>query len=1363
VTASLEQRLQELARLYGAETAYYDTSGQHSQASTESLLAVLQALGCPVQGLESVTSALRERRHALWQRPLDPVAVCWDGGPASLELRLPVLAAEANLTGHLILETGERPSWQWRASELPVLRSQEVEGATYVVRQVTVPGGLPWGYHRLTIELPGGVAESLLVSAPRKSYLPGEGPKRMWGVFLPLYALHTRRSWGSGDFSDLKALTQWVQSSGGGVVATLPLLAAFLDEPFEPSPYMPASRLMWNEFYVDVTAVPEMLRCSSAQTILASASLRKETDSLRRAPLVDYRRQMALKRQVLEELCCCLHSEPTERLNDLRRFAEAHPVVEDYARFRATCEKRRTAWRAWPEALRQGDLRDGDCDDAAKGYHLYAQWLAEEQLQALADESRQKGLRLYFDLPLGVHPDSYDVWREQAVFASGACAGAPPDSFFSKGQNWGFPPLHPERLREEGYRYYIASLRHQLRHAGIVRIDHVMSFHRLYWIPAGLDAAQGAYVRYRPEEFYAIIALESHRNRTMVVGEDLGTVPPQVRPAMAEHDLQRMYVVQYELRSDSQTALRPVEADTVASLNTHDMPTFAAFWQGRDIQERREMGLLDGVGVADEARRRQTLRESLVSFLQSGGWLEDNSTTDLQGVLKAILSFLGASAGRVLLVNLEDLWLETEPQNVPGTQAERPNWRRKTRHSLETLSQLSEVVELLREVDAMRRTPPESKERKGDIVRGTSVVKSGSERADSVVTLLSDDDVHLFNEGTHCRLYAKLGAHTLSADGADGTYFAVWAPNAESVSVTGDFNGWNQCSHPLRSRGTSGIWEGFIPNVREGALYKYHVVSRYGDHRVNKADPFGLWSEVSPETASVVWNLDYSWGDQEWMQERRRRMALDAPMAVYEVHLGSWMRVPEEGNRPLTYRELAPKLAEYVRQMNFTHVEFLPVMEHPFYGSWGYQVTGYFAPTSRYGTPQDFMYLVDYLHQQGIGVILDWVPSHFPNDEHGLGFFDGTHLYEHADPRKGFHPDWTSFIFNYGRHEVRSFLLSSALFWLEYYHVDGLRVDAVASMLYLDYARKEGEWLPNSYGGRENLEAIAFLRHFNEEVYRNYPDVQTIAEESTAWPMVSRPTYVGGLGFGLKWDMGWMHDTLEYMGRNPVFRKYHHNSLTFRMLYAFHENFTLPLSHDEVVHGKGSLLSKMPGDAWQKSANLRVLLGYMYAQPGKKLLFMGCEFGQLREWNHDDSLDWYLLGYPLHAGLQKWVEDLNRFYRSEPALWEVDFAPPGFEWVDCSDVEHSVVSLIRRDRSGRSVILAVCNFTPLPRLSYSVGAPRGGFWREVLNSDAKEYGGSGHGNLGGLEASPSPHHGRPYSLELTLPPLGAVFFKSESG
>jgi len=630
------------------------------------------------------------------------------------------------------------------------------------------------------------------------------------------------------------------------------------------------------------------------------------------------------------------------------------------------------------------------------------------------------------------------------------------------------------------------------------------------------------------------------------------------------------------------------------------------------------------------------------------------------------------------------------------------------------------------------------------------------------VSFLTDQDIYLFKQGNHFKLYEKLGAHLSTVDGEEGTLFSVWAPNAEKVSVIGDFNGWDKNSHHLRLRGDgSGIWEGFTPGVGAGAAYKYHVASRYRNYSADKGDPFSFYWQPPPRTASVVWPLSYGWNDDEWMKKRNSSNSLTGPISIYEVHPGSWRRVPEEDNRSLTYREMAEYLPKYLKEMEFTHVEFLPVMEHPFYGSWGYQTVGYFAPTARYGSPQDFMYLVDVLHQNGIAVILDWVPSHFPGDEHGLAYFDGTHLYEHEDPRKGFHPDWNSYIFNYGRYEVRNFLISSALFWLEKYHVDGLRVDAVASMLYLDYARKKGEWIPNKYGGNENIDAIDFLKRFNEMVYADFPDVQTIAEESTAWPMVSRPAYVGGLGFGIKWNMGWMHDTLDYISTDPIFRKYHHNQLTFSIWYAFFENFVLPLSHDEVVHGKGSLFGKMSGDEWQKYANLRLLFGYMYGHPGKKLLFMGGELAQWKEWNHDESLEWHVLQYPLHQGVQRWVKDLNHLYRTEKALYELDFQSEGYEWIDFHNWEQSIISFLRKGRTTDETILVVCNFTPVPRYNYRTGVPRGGLWKEVLNSDAQIYGGSGHGNMGSTEASPVPADRRNLSLSLTLPPLGIVFFKNE--
>jgi 1,4-alpha-glucan branching enzyme len=631
-------------------------------------------------------------------------------------------------------------------------------------------------------------------------------------------------------------------------------------------------------------------------------------------------------------------------------------------------------------------------------------------------------------------------------------------------------------------------------------------------------------------------------------------------------------------------------------------------------------------------------------------------------------------------------------------------------------------------------------------------------------SFFSEQDVYLFKEGSHFNLFNKLGAHPMTVGGAAGTLFAVWAPNAESVSVVGDFNEWTPGRHGLGPRWDgSGIWEGFIPGLGRGTFYKYSIVSKIDGRTIEKGDPYAFAWEVPPRSASVVWDLDYEWGDAAWMASRRDAIRFEAPISIYEVHLGSWRRVPEEGNRFLTYRETAPLLADYVKEMGFTHVEFLPIMEHPFYGSWGYQTLGYFAPTSRYGTPQDFMALVDHLHQSGIGVILDWVPSHFATDGHGLQQFDGSYLYEHMDPRKGFHPDWKSFVFNYGRNEVREFLISSALFWLGAYHADGLRIDAVASMLYLDYSRRDGEWTPNAFGGRENLEALRFIRRFNEAVYAAHPDVQTIAEESTAWPMVTRPVYAGGLGFGMKWKMGWMNDTLEYFRRDPIFRKYDQKGLTFSMWYAYSENYLLPLSHDEVVHGKGSLVGKMPGYEHDRYANLRSLFGLMFTHPGKKLLFMGGEFAQWREWAHEESLEWHALEYEAHRGIQRFVRDLNRVYRREPALHELDFDEAGFRWVDFNDADHSIVSYLRCGRTTADVVLVVCNFTPVSHRDYHVGVPAGGTWTEILNSDALEYGGGGLGNAGAAEARPEPFHGHGQSLSLILPPLGVLLFKKTMG
>ena len=628
-------------------------------------------------------------------------------------------------------------------------------------------------------------------------------------------------------------------------------------------------------------------------------------------------------------------------------------------------------------------------------------------------------------------------------------------------------------------------------------------------------------------------------------------------------------------------------------------------------------------------------------------------------------------------------------------------------------------------------------------------------------SLLTDFDIYLFKSGKHYKLYEKLGAHVIHSLDHEGTYFAVWAPNAKSISVLGNFNHWQDKHHRLNPRwDESGIWEGFFTDIHHGEAYKYGIHSNTGEYVV-KADPFSAFCEPPPKTASIVWETKYEWKDDAWLSDRKTQAGKPKPYSIYEVHYGSWKRKAEAENRSLTYPEMATELVEYVRDMGFTHIEFLPLMEHPFFGSWGYQLTGYFAPTSRYGTPEDFKYMIDCFHRAGIGVILDWVPSHFPGDDHGLYKFDGTFLYEHEDPRKGFHPDWKSYIFNYGRNEVRSFLISNAVFWLEQFHIDGLRVDAVASMLYLDYSRNAGEWIPNNFGGNENIEAITFLKEMNEVVYRHFPDAITIAEESTSWTGVSRPTYLGGLGFGQKWMMGWMHDVLKYFKFDSIYRRYHQNEITFSIMYAFTENFMLPLSHDEVVHGKGSLLGRMPGDEWQKFANLRVLLSYMFMHPGTKLLFMGGEFGQSAEWNHDGSLDWHLLQYNVHAGVQKLVRDLNAFYKSQPALYKHQFEHKGFDWIDYSDNNNSVISFQRNGDSKEELLIVVCNFTPEARHHYRVGVPYRGTWVEIFNSDDQKYAGGGLVNIGSLMTSPVKFHGRDYSISLTLPPLGVSVLKLE--
>ncbi len=1096
-------------------------------------------------------------------------------------------------------------------------------------------------------------------------------PEPTWGLFAPLVPLWRRRGDRvAGGLRELEELGVLVADHGGGVVATLPLLAA---PPGATSPYAPVSRVMWDERTIDVDRLVADVGGDAARAVLDGAP--SDTAS----PLVDVAARERLVHAVLDAV---LADAGDRVLDEVAAFAARRPLVDDFAR-----------WRS--------DQDDGGSPDRTR----LGQWVADRQLGGIAERLRRRGVEVLLDLPVGTHPDGFDVSRSGGHYVVGASVGAPPDEFFTDGQDWGFPPLDPAHAASA----MAEVVAHHAAVSGMLRIDHVMGIHRIWWVPRGRSPAEGAYVRYPADRTWR--AMLDAAGDTTLVGEDLGTVPDDVREAMERYGALGMTELQFEAGS----VPAELPARTLAGTGTHDMATWREFCVDRP----------------DDA---DALAEGITAVL--GGTAPD----DADGRLDLALDYLGRSEAAVVVVNLDDLVGEDVAINVPGTSDDqRPeNWRRRSTVPMEEIPPM--VNARLDRLDAARPggTAPE-----------------GTPGGPSRDGLVGADDRHLFNEGTHRYLHHVLGAHP---DG-DGCWFAVWAPNAQRVAVVGDWNAWDGSADEMATVEGSGIWQTWAAGATLGHRYKYRIVQADGTGK-DKADPFATAAELPPRTASIVADPRHTWADDDWMAVRGERNDRRSPISIYEVHLGSWAGPLDGEDRLLTYRELAPALAEHCTNAGFTHVELLPVMEHPFTGSWGYQCTGFFAPTSRFGDPEDFMWFVDHLHQQGIGVILDWVPSHFPVDDVALASFDGTALYEHADPRQGFHPDWGSLIFNYGRHEVRSFLLSSAVSWLERYHIDALRVDAVASMLYLDYSRQEGEWIPNAYGGRENLEAIDFLRQLNDVVDEEFPGVTTFAEESTAWPGVSTPTHLGGLGFGYKWDMGWMHDTLAHLARDPVFRRFHHHELTFRGLYWQSENYCLPLSHDEVVHGKGSLINKMPGDDWQKAANLRLLLGYQWTAPGKKLLFMGSEFGQWREWNHDGVLDFWLFEQPLHEGIFRWLARCNELYRSVPALHDGDCLGFGFEWVHADDAENGVVSFLRRPEDGPPVLVVV-HTTPTVLEHYRVGVPTAGHWRELASSDELVYGGSGVTNADGANAGPVPAHGREWSIELTLPPLGVVLLVPE--
>ncbi len=1173
-------------------------------------------------------------------RIVPEVIVAWDGTTAPIALE----GTPDRLDVRLVDPIGGEREWAIDLSiDGPFLRLPQLD-------QV--------GRYSLTIERSRAEAVSAIVlSAPRVGVVPAV-VERSWGVFAPTAALRradTTRA--VGDLADLRALADAVAPIGARAISTLPLLATGSGARFDASPYRPVSRAMWNELHLDLD------RIAAEFDVVVPAHLGVGT---RTDPEGELRRVHT----VLDALADL-------RVPDaMTTFLTRRPDVEDYARWRAALE---------PD------------DPTTAARHRWAQYLADAQIAALADHLHAREQFLYLDLPVGAHPDGFDSERHHDAFARDVSIGAPPDTFFAEGQSWGLPATHPEHT---GALVELLEwcLDHHFRHARMLRIDHVLGFHRQWWVPNGAAPTHGAYVRQPADVLWATALLCAARHGAAIVGENLGTVPTETNDAIVDHGVSGMFVAQWELADHTTALRRPVPRGTVASLDTHDTPTWATAW---------------GTHIDAHAHP-----ESAITSAQARD---------------AVLTTLGRSAARVVVVDVADLWDEAEPHNVPGG-IDPDSWRRRHRHTVDEIQ--SSFLEPLRLLEHARTE--------------TTQVSN-----DNHSLSFGPLDRHLFAEGSHELLHTVLGAHARVHDGVAGTVFAVWAPNARAIDVRGDWNGWS--GDALARVADTGVWEAFVPGAAEGHRYKYAVTGADGAV-VDKADPCARADELPPGNASIIHVDHHEWRDDAWMADRAERNAPHAPMSIYEVHLGSWRRVPDDGDRMLTYREAAPLLIAHCHEYGFTHVELLPVMEHPYGGSWGYQVTGFFAPTARHGSPDDLRALVDELHRAGIGVLLDWVPAHFPDDAHGLARFDGTALYEHADPREGRHPDWGSLIFNYGRNEVQSFLVSNAVFWLEEFHIDGLRVDAVASMLYRDYSRATGEWVPNAFGGRENLEAIAFLRRCAQAVRGRFPDALFVAEESTAWPGVTTPVEWGGLGFTHKWDLGWMHDTLTHLHRDPVHRKWHHDELTFRAMYAQSEHFVLPLSHDEVVHGKGSLLTKMPGDRWQQFANLRLLHGLQHATPGKKLLFMGGEFAQAREWSHEGSLDWHLLDDPAHEGIGRWVAHLNRLHCEYPALHRLDHEPTGFEWIDCDDAEHNVLVWLRNSGDPADAVIVVAHTTPVPIEGYRIGLPFDGRWSCIANSDDTAFGGSGYRCPGVLEAEAVAWQGRAQSALVTLPPLAITMW-----
>lgn len=1308
---------------------------------------------------------------------------------------------------------------------------------------------LSCGYYTLSC----AAGKIRLIVAPQSVYrLPEPNcGARMNGLTVHLYSLRSHRNWGIGDFTDLQNLMAYAAEKKLDFVGINPLHALFSAKPAFASPYSPSSREWLNPIYLDVEKVGAFSYSKTLKNRFAQEKMQRRIAALRITDTVTYTAVWAFKREALQAAFQAFETEPCEAAQKERAafaaFTEekgAAPsgfgLFEALDQYYGGCDG--IGWQSWSAEFHDPDGEAVKNFAANHGhdirFHMWLQWLCAEQWYKVQETAVRLGIKLgiYGDLAVGVARGGADTWLNRQDYCMDMSVGAPPDPLCPTGQNWDLPPLNPIMLKHTGYEKFARLLRENMRLYGILRIDHVMALYRLWWV-AGETADLGAYVHYDADVMFAILALESRRNRCIVIGEDLGTVPDRVRDLLNRYQVFSYKVVYFSKGRHGFELPDEYPEQAITVVSTHDVAPLAGYWTGKDLDWMFRLGTIpDAETFQTTLEAREHDKADLFDKLKQCGCLDKDSTMPsemTERLMSAIHKYAAMSRSRLYAVQLENLLGVGDNLNVPGVAEGYPNWARKMPLALEDFADCRTMTAQLAMIDGVRMKKncptlsyhqPDQAERDtvdslffaahGDVfaylgrhrlAEGGEVVRtlipdasavdivdreSGgliapSEKIDErgfFVAVLPDNapdyalnvyyggngnpvreedpyrfpsalkemDSWLLAEGRHLRPYETLGAHFAELDGVKGVRFAVWAPNAQRVSVIGEFNNWDDRRHVMRFHRDNGIWEIFIPTVKPNALYKFEIRDVGGNVR-QKADPYAFGAELRPNTASVVRGLPEK---VETPDFRARANAVDSPISIYEVHLGSWKRNPEN-NFWLTYEELAKELVAYVKDMGFTHIELLPVSEYPFDGSWGYQATGLYAPTSRFGSPDELRALIKAAHDEGIGVILDWVVGHFPTDDHGLAKFDGTALYEHADPREGFHQDWNTLIYNFGRNEVRNFLQGNALYWIERFGFDGIRVDAVASMIYRNYSRKDGEWIPNQYGGHENLEAIAFLRDTNTMLKKEVPAAAEIAEESTSFANVTRQE---GLNFSFKWNMGWMNDTLRYMMEDPINRKYHHNKMTFGMMYQYSENFVLPLSHDEVVHGKRSLLGRMPGDCWQQFANLRAYYGFMYGFPGKKLLFMGNEFAQGREWNYNEGLDWFLLEQEggRHKGVQDFVRDLNRIYKDTAPLYQLDQWPEGFEWLVADDGDNSVFVFERRDREGNRVIV-ISNFTPVVREGYRFGVNSAGGYREILNSDGLHYKGSGVSAGATLKTEEVWSHGKPNSLSVTVPPLATVY------